>query len=130
MPYYLGFVEYRAYILFYYEVIESKYRRLIAMQRLPLCLTIMSDYLNFKPKIFYQDLHCALYIIYIYKRDWSKGLPNLLIILMNTVHVVIKWCTQSDKNNNFKNFSKLFLLAKVFTIKMSCIVFIFRINMV
>lgn len=50
MPYYLGIVESRAYILFYYEVIESKYRRLIAMQRLPLCLTIMSDYLNFKPK--------------------------------------------------------------------------------
>lgn len=50
MPYYLGFVESRAYILFYYEATESKYRRLIAIRRLPLCLTIMSDYLNFSTK--------------------------------------------------------------------------------
>lgn len=68
MPYYLGIVESRAYILFYYEVIESKYRRLIAMQQLPVCLTIMSDYLNFKPKnILPRSSLRTLYNLYIQK---------------------------------------------------------------
>lgn len=68
MPYHLGFVESRAYILFYYEVIESKYRRLIAMRRLPLSLTIMSDYLNFKPKnILPRSSLRTLYNLYIQK---------------------------------------------------------------
>lgn len=100
--------------------------RLIAMRRLPLCLTILIIFIiiTFEPKLFYQDLHCALYIIYIYNRDLSKRLSTSFNILMNSI--VSMWCTQPQaKMIIFNIFRNCFHLQKFFFLKMNCRVFIF-----